>query len=475
MKIFANHFYNFGFNVTHISSTNKDIHHWNQTVLKSPSHKCEDYLKNRQQLSELHSFDWKNASGLGVILGYNNLRALDIDGCNDIETINHFLSILQLPHNYEWVVKSGSKNGFHILFYCDNHRYTGFSKKIRAFASNLDFKNKFQHIELRWFGHLVLPPSIHPSSNQYQFLNEQVPIEAPSKISLKNLEELIKIYCSENRKITWITSREYIYFSDNSEGYNIDNKKYNHYEGSHYIPYYGENYYYNGIPIECNIPIFDDDFEFPTMYIHNLEDFEIEKKTSRKDNKPYYFFFDTETTGTPLDYEASASNISNWPRIVQIAFISYDIEGNKLESGEYLIKPNNFLIPANSTSIHGITHQKALDEGQPLDIALNKIHQHIKDCKCLVAHNINFDSKVLGAEFIRNEMTNIIDEKEKICTMLETIDFCSIKSEYGNKWPKLSELHFKLFENHFDNAHDAMSDIKATAKCFWELKKRGII
>jgi DNA polymerase III epsilon subunit-like protein len=46
---------------------------------------------------------------------------------------------------------------------------------------------------------------------------------------------------------------------------------------------------------------------------------------------------------------------------------------------------------------------------------------------------------------------------------------------YGHKWPKLSELHQKLFGVTFEEAHDAAVDIEATAKCFWELKRRGII
>lgn len=473
MKIFANHFYNFGFNITHISETRKEFHRYMQDVLKSPSHRCEDYLENRQQLSELHSFDWRNASGLGVILGYNNLRALDIDGSDDIETINHFLSILQLPNNYEWVVRSGSNNGFHIIFYCENHRYAFFSEKAIALASNLEFKNKFKHIEFRWFGHLVLPPSRHASSCQYEFLTKKIPYGAPLRIKLKNLDQLIKKYCSENRKVTWTTSRDFIYdlsdfealkYKDVRENFQNNNKP-------HVVIFPDDEDESKGIPIECNVLINlrQSLWNFETLI--NLNKFEIDTKN----NKPHYLFFDTETTGTPLDYDAPASKISNWPRIIQIAFIAYDIEGNELESGEYLIKPIDFTIPTDSTVIHGITNEKAIAQGLPLVIVLNEIHQLIKDSECLVAHNINFDSNVLAAEFIRNKMTNIIEEKEKICTMLKTIDFCSIKNEYGNKWPKLSELHFKLFQSYLQNAHDAMSDIKATAKCFWELKKREVL
>ncbi|MCP4457898.1 MAG: hypothetical protein GY816_07730 [Cytophagales bacterium] len=44
-----------------------------------------------------------------------------------------------------------------------------------------------------------------------------------------------------------------------------------------------------------------------------------------------------------------------------------------------------------------------------------------------------------------------------------------------NKWPSLSELHYKLFRRGFDEAHDAAADIQATAKCFWELRRIGVV
>ena len=56
-----------------------------------------------------------------------------------------------------------------------------------------------------------------------------------------------------------------------------------------------------------------------------------------------------------------------------------------------------------------------------------------------------------------------------------TTDFCKISGPYGYKWPKLSELHYKLFKKGFDEAHNAAVDINATAKCFWELKRIGKI
>jgi len=72
-------------------------------------------------------------------------------------------------------------------------------------------------------------------------------------------------------------------------------------------------------------------------------------------------------------------------------------------------------------------------------------------------------------------MQDGIFPKRKICTMHSTTDFCAINGPYGYKWPKLSELHYKLFRTDFEEAHNAAADINATARCFWELRRLGKI
>jgi len=54
-------------------------------------------------------------------------------------------------------------------------------------------------------------------------------------------------------------------------------------------------------------------------------------------------------------------------------------------------------------------------------------------------------------------------------------NFCKIDGPYGYKWPKLSELRYKLFRENFEEAYNAAVDIHATVKCFWELKRLGKI
>lgn len=189
-----------------------------------------------------------------------------------------------------------------------------------------------------------------------------------------------------------------------------------------------------------------------------------------------YFFFDTETTGLPLNWNAPVSDLNNWPRMIQVGYIIYDLEGNHIETKEYIIRPENFEIPEESSNIHGITTDKALAEGIELSIVLNELYQKITSSTIVVAHNISFDEKILGAEFLRKNLNNVLDIKRKICTMKSSVSYCAIPNQYGKyKWPKLEELHKKLFNKNFDNAHNALADIQATADCFWKLKALKVI
>jgi uncharacterized protein YprB with RNaseH-like and TPR domain len=43
--------------------------------------------------------------------------------------------------------------------------------------------------------------------------------------------------------------------------------------------------------------------------------------TQKKQNM--YLFFDTETTGLPKNWKAPVTDLNNWPRLVQFAFLKY--------------------------------------------------------------------------------------------------------------------------------------------------------
>lgn len=188
-----------------------------------------------------------------------------------------------------------------------------------------------------------------------------------------------------------------------------------------------------------------------------------------------YLVFDTETTGLPKNWGAPIEDLDNWPRVVQLAYAFFDDQKEAQCIGGKIIKPDGFVIPQEAARIHGINQARAEKTGIPLKEALKEINPLLKKAKILIAHNIRFDIKVLGAEFLRAKIKTNLFDLERVCTMFKSTQYCAIKSDRGYKWPKLEELHTKLFGKGFEDAHDARADVLACAKCYFELIEKGII
>lgn len=186
-------------------------------------------------------------------------------------------------------------------------------------------------------------------------------------------------------------------------------------------------------------------------------------------------FFDTETTGLPNDWKAPITDTDNWPRLVQIAWISFEDNGTKINSKDYIIKPDGFFIPSEASNVHGITTEFALANGKDVIEILSELNIEIEKARTLVAHNMNFDSKVIGAEMVRKKISSNLFFKRLVCTMESSTNYCKIPGSYGLKWPRLSELYIKLFGEDFQEAHNASKDIQVTARCFWKLKELKVL
>lgn len=186
-------------------------------------------------------------------------------------------------------------------------------------------------------------------------------------------------------------------------------------------------------------------------------------------------FFDTETTGLPRSWNAPVTDSANWPRVVQLAWVLFEPDGQEARGQCDIIRPEGFTVPANM--IHGISHQQALREGRALREALREFSLAADVATTIVAHNIDFDRAIMGAEFYRLALPDPLPRRRQVCTMKTTTHLCAIPAPNGRgyKWPKLEELHRVLFRESFEGAHDALADVRATARCYWELRKRGAL
>ena len=199
--------------------------------------------------------------------------------------------------------------------------------------------------------------------------------------------------------------------------------------------------------------------------------------------KQHLFFFDVETTGLPKGRNISYKDYHNWPRIVSICWLITDHKGKVLEEFYELIKPKGFTIPKDVEAIHGISTNRAQRDGIALDKMLKALDRSLNSYNLshLVAHNIEFDRNVLFSELVRNN--NLLLSRLSIlstaCTMKSSTNFCKLPHKnrrYGGyKWPKLSELHKKLFQTGILLEHDAREDILATKRCFFKLQEMGVM
>lgn len=191
-------------------------------------------------------------------------------------------------------------------------------------------------------------------------------------------------------------------------------------------------------------------------------------------------FFDTETTGKPLKYNAPVSDVANWPRLVEIGWIVMYENGMSRGSGSAIIRPDGFKIPKEASDIHGITQEQAWAEGIDLHNFLTVFSGIVDRSDVIVGHNIEFDLNVMGAEFIRVLETNPLEGKPSICTMKSGTEFCRLPKTTNRgtdkyKWPRLGELYFALFGVEMPEAHHAVDDIHHTTQCYFEMKSRGIV
>lgn len=199
---------------------------------------------------------------------------------------------------------------------------------------------------------------------------------------------------------------------------------------------------------------------------------------------------DTETAGLPINFKAPASHNDNWPHLVQLAWQCYSPHGDLLEEYCQIVKPDGWTIAPEAEKTHGISIEVATEKGLTLESVIKSLMLRLNTCKMVVCHNTGFDKPVVLSEFLRvkkkypsmQDTTYWIEQVPFFCTMLSTTSLLQIPhpNEYFRKqgqfkWPSLDELHTFLFRCDIENRelHDALVDVKATAKCYFELKGRS--
>ena len=203
--------------------------------------------------------------------------------------------------------------------------------------------------------------------------------------------------------------------------------------------------------------------------------------------------FDSETNGLIRYKNADTCDTELFPYIVQFSYIFYDTETNEiLNMRDEIIKiPEDEEIDTICVSIHGISKKISEKKGSYIENILLNFMEDFKKADLIVAHNIQFDYKLTIVELTRvlnrcykgNRLFEKVKESLEIlkntnknyCTMREGMNICNIwktnkLNQAYKKFPKLSELHEKLFEYIPQNLHNSMNDVVICLRCFYKIK-----
>ena len=212
-----------------------------------------------------------------------------------------------------------------------------------------------------------------------------------------------------------------------------------------------------------------------------------------------FLFVDTETRGLPLNYDASFTDVGNWPRIIQLAWELCWENGETIKKRCDLVKPDNWRIPEKQFFLdkgcsdevatekskfwteHGFTQAESEAKGLPMPDLLTELAIVMNQADVFVCHNLSYDKPIIECEFFRYKIypkrvaeSHPIDLRPsdrklvRECTKLLSMPICKIllgtRGDY--KWPSLAEAYFFMFRKEVENAHDAGADVQACKEIY---------
>lgn len=187
----------------------------------------------------------------------------------------------------------------------------------------------------------------------------------------------------------------------------------------------------------------------------------------------HLLFIDTEASGLPKKWNAPYSKVNNWPFLVQVSWLVYNRNGDLLKQENHFIQDHDFKISPSAFEIHQITREYLNEHGEPRHEVMALLAKDMEKYRpLLVGHFIELDFHVVGADFFRSGIENPAKDLPKFCTMLASKNLLKHPQD---KFLRLGQLYQLLFQEPLLGQHNALNDVKATAKCFFELTKRGEI
>ena len=169
---------------------------------------------------------------------------------------------------------------------------------------------------------------------------------------------------------------------------------------------------------------------------------------------------------TVLDTETTGLSQENGAKIIELAFLTYDLDSRVLlDTWVQRFDPQQAIDP-KAQALHGISYSDLV--GQPTwNEKAVEIAERMNKADLIVAHNMDFDGPFIAGELLR--VGQDVPDVYSVCTMKGARWACP-----DGKLPKLGELCFALgIDYDKSKAHGAEYDVQVTAACFFAGLDRG--
>jgi len=204
-------------------------------------------------------------------------------------------------------------------------------------------------------------------------------------------------------------------------------------------------------------------------------------------------FFDTETSGLVLEKEPLDS--PKQPHLMQIGAILFDDDDKLVAEYNVVVQPEkDYVIHPKALEAHGITLEYAKKYGVARSDAFWLFQNLVSVADDVVAHNISFDKLMMRIVADSEEYGggDLFKDKNLLCTMetatpILKLPFKNAQSKYTRnkrgkavrrkrkyKWPTLQECSLYFFGKEFEDAHDAMVDVRVCVDVYFKMKEMGV-
>ena len=165
--------------------------------------------------------------------------------------------------------------------------------------------------------------------------------------------------------------------------------------------------------------------------------------------------YDVESTGTDTTQD----------RIIQIAAMRIDKDGNEIERFERFINPGKSV--GTSQLVHGFTDEYLAEHGESPEVVLEAFKEFSNN-RIIVGHNVNYDISILSHELARHNLG-----EPQFKAVYDTLDI------FRRFYPTLENHKLGFLSKHFPinhrPTHNAMDDIIATGQLLIYAVRENIV